>query len=150
MPGLFRPSCLAQPHLQIVQNKFQKIAKEILKNKQTSHDYQNLKKKRDQYIILMFYVCCCQVWATYSPVKNSPGDARTKGSEGNPTHSATTAEMDMYKCNCDMLMRLTQADAGGSPVPGQYNGIAVEEWPRVVLNPSFAACLEDIKVGGRA
>lgn len=38
-----------------------------------------------------------QVWATYSPVKNSPADARTKAAEGNPTHSATTGEMDIYK-----------------------------------------------------
>lgn len=44
-------------------------------------------------------VLCCavlcaangvQVWATYSPVKNSPDDARAKAAEGNPTHSATT------------------------------------------------------------
>jgi hypothetical protein len=27
-----------------------------------------------------------QVWATYSPVKNSPADARIKAAEGNPTH----------------------------------------------------------------
>lgn len=33
---------------------------------------------------------CVQVWATYSPVKNSPDDARAKAAEGNPTHSATT------------------------------------------------------------
>lgn len=40
---------------------------------------------------------CMQVWATYSPVKNSPADARAKAAEGNPTHSATTGEMDIYK-----------------------------------------------------
>ncbi len=31
-----------------------------------------------------------QVWASYSPVKNSPADALAKFKEGNPTHSATT------------------------------------------------------------
>eukprot|EP00198_Chlamydomonas_reinhardtii_P000981 XP_001690316.1 UDP-N-acetylglucosamine-pyrophosphorylase [Chlamydomonas reinhardtii] len=31
-----------------------------------------------------------QVWASYSPVKNSPADAAAKFKEGNPTHSATT------------------------------------------------------------
>lgn len=44
-----------------------------------------------------------QVWATYSPVKNSVADARAKAAEGNPTHSATVAEMDLYKCNAVML-----------------------------------------------
>lgn len=43
------------------------------------------------------YAICLQVWATYSPVKNSPADARAKAAEGNPTHSATTGEMDIYK-----------------------------------------------------
>ncbi len=40
-----------------------------------------------------------QVWATYSPVKNNPADARIKAAEGDPTHSATAAEMDIYKAN---------------------------------------------------
>jgi len=47
-----------------------------------------------------------QVWATYSPVKNSAADARAKAAEGNPTHSATVAEMDLYKCNAEMLQML--------------------------------------------
>jgi hypothetical protein len=29
----------------------------------------------------------------------------------------------------------------GSPQEGMYIGIPVEEWPRVVLSPSFAPCL---------
>lgn len=41
-----------------------------------------------------------QVWAAYSPVKNSPGDARAKAASGNPSHSATAAELDIYKTNC--------------------------------------------------
>lgn len=44
-----------------------------------------------------------QVWATYSPVKNSPADARVKAAEGNPTHSATTGEMDIYKVPCNIV-----------------------------------------------
>lgn len=34
----------------------------------------------------------------------------------------------------------------GVPQAGEYNGIAVEEWPRVVLAPSFAPAVEDVKV----
>lgn len=41
-----------------------------------------------------------QVWAAYSPVKNSPPDARAKAAAGSPSHSATTGELDIYQANC--------------------------------------------------
>ncbi|KAF8062991.1 hypothetical protein HT031_003830 [Scenedesmus sp. PABB004] len=85
-----------------------------------------------------------QVWATYSPVKNSPADARTKAAEGNPTHSATTGEMDFYKANCQALALLRGAGVG-EPGEGMYNGVPVEEWPRVVWDPAWAPTLADIQ-----
>lgn len=57
-------------------------------------------------------VILLQVWATYSPVKNSPADARVKAAEGNPTHSATTGEMDIYKCNAHILEQLAGKTGG--------------------------------------
>lgn len=53
--------------------------------------------------------------------------------------------MDIYKANCEALMIMAGADAG-QPQRGEYNGIPVEEWPRVVLSPDFAPCLQAIKV----
>ncbi len=44
-----------------------------------------------------------QVWAAYSPVKNSPADAAAKAAGGNPSHSATSGELDIYLANCKML-----------------------------------------------
>lgn len=41
---------------------------------------------------------------------------------------------------------LAGADVGAAPASGVYNGIPVDEWPRVVLAPSFAATLADVKV----
>ena len=41
-----------------------------------------------------------QVWAAYSPVKNSPPDAKAKVAAGAPSHSATTGELDIYQTNC--------------------------------------------------
>ena len=41
-----------------------------------------------------------QVWAAYSPVKNSPPDAKAKAAAGSPSHSATTGELDIYQTNC--------------------------------------------------
>ena len=40
------------------------------------------------------------MWAAYSPVKNSPPDARAKAAAGSPSHSATTGELDIYQANC--------------------------------------------------
>ena len=54
-------------------------------------------------------------------------------------------EMDIYKANCEALMIMSGADVG-QPQPATYNGIPVQEWPRVVLSPSFAPCMDAIKV----
>lgn len=41
-----------------------------------------------------------QTWAAYSPVKNDPASAAAKAQEGDPSHSATSGEFDVYKVNC--------------------------------------------------
>lgn len=46
-----------------------------------------------------------QVWAAYSPVKNSPADALAKVAGGTPSHSATTGELDIYEANCKCARR---------------------------------------------
>ena len=47
-----------------------------------------------------------QVWAAYSPVKNSPEEARAKAAAGSPSHSATTGELDIYHANCRCWLRV--------------------------------------------
>ena len=37
-------------------------------------------------------------WVGYSPVKNSPADGADKFKGGNPTHTATSGEMELYAC----------------------------------------------------
>ncbi|GIL88648.1 hypothetical protein Vretimale_17244 [Volvox reticuliferus] len=86
-----------------------------------------------------------QVWASYSPVKNSPADAAAKFKEGNPTHSATTGELDIYKANC-----LSLAEVAGVALPSPlqtdtFNGITTEVYPRVVLSPAFSPSLSELK-----
>jgi len=90
-----------------------------------------------------------QVWASYSPVKNSPADAVAKFKEGNPTHSATTGELDIYQANCRILELLAGIKL---PAPEKltFNGMAVEALPRVVLSPSFAPTLADVKAKVKA
>ncbi|GLI66614.1 hypothetical protein VaNZ11_010538 [Volvox africanus] len=86
-----------------------------------------------------------QVWASYSPVKNSPADAVAKFKEGNPTHSATTGELDIYKANC---LSLAEVAGVALPCPLQtdiFNGISTEVYPRVVLSPAFCPSLSELK-----
>jgi UDP-sugar pyrophosphorylase len=73
-------------------------------------------------------------------VKNSAADAKAKAAEGNPTHSATTGELDIYKSNC-MLLKQVVGAVLPEPSPATFNGIPCEEYPHVVLSPSFACTL---------
>lgn len=57
--------------------------------------------------------------------------------------------MDIYKANCEALMIMAGADVG-QPQEATFNGIPVEQWPCVVLSPSFAPSMDAIKVSGAA
>ena len=85
-----------------------------------------------------------QVWAAYSPVKNSPADAASKAAAGNPSHSATSGEFDIYETNCRMLRMLgVSVDEPATTVT--YNNISgLHLWPRVTWSPLFAATFDDL------
>lgn len=86
-----------------------------------------------------------QVWATYSPVKNSPADAAAKAASGNPSHSATAAELDVYRTNCEML-RMLGANVQQPQAEVEFNGIGgLHLWPRVTFSPLFAATFDDLE-----
>lgn len=86
-----------------------------------------------------------QLWAAYSPVKNSPADAAAKAAGGNPSHSATTGELDCYEASCRML-RMLGADVA-QPTPELiFNGIGgLALWPRVAWSPLFASTFDDLE-----
>ncbi|BDA43416.1 UDP-sugar pyrophosphorylase [Coccomyxa sp. Obi] len=84
-----------------------------------------------------------QVWAAYSPVKNSPADAAAKAAGGNPSHSATSGELDIYKTNCAAL-RMAGASIEG-PEQREFNGLTVDLWPRVSWSPFFALTFADLE-----
>ncbi|CAL8468610.1 g8150 [Coccomyxa elongata] len=84
-----------------------------------------------------------QVWAAYSPVKNSPADAAAKAAGGNPSHSATSGELDIYRTNCAAL-RMAGATIEG-PEQREFNGLTVDLWPRVSWSPFFAITFADLE-----
>jgi len=75
-------------------------------------------------------------WCCYSPVKNSPQEARAKFKSGNHPQSATTGETDLFAANCRILR---MAGAGvEDPKRATFNGIDVELYARVVWSPEWA------------
>jgi len=83
-----------------------------------------------------------EVWAAYSPVKNHPDEAREKVKGGNPSHSATSGELDIYALNCCILQMLgAKVD---TPQDVLFNGLKLKLWPRVVLSPSFAPSFVEV------
>lgn len=90
-----------------------------------------------------------QVYAAYSPVKNNPADAASKAASGNPPHSATSGELDVYRANCEML-RLLGATLDVSDRRESYNNIEnLTLWPRVSWSPLFALTFDDLQVRSR-
>ena len=83
-----------------------------------------------------------EAWAAYSPVKNSPEDAAAKVRGGNPSHSATSGEIDIYNANCRVLKML--GAEFGPPQTRTFNGIDVEITAQVVLCPSYAMTYREL------
>ncbi|QDZ20571.1 UTP--glucose-1-phosphate uridylyltransferase [Chloropicon primus] len=83
-----------------------------------------------------------EVWVAYSPVKNSPAEALAKAEAGNPSHSATTGELDIYRANCNVLKHLGASVE--DPAKTTFNGIYVQLHPRIVWSPSFACTTEEV------
>ena len=81
-------------------------------------------------------------WAAYSPVKNSPEDAAAKARGGNPSHSATSGEIDIYNANCRIL-KMLGCDFG-PPTERTFNGIEVKVTAQVVLCPSYAMTYREL------
>ena len=87
-----------------------------------------------------------QVWAAYSPVKNSLAEAAAKGAKGEPTHSAAAAEADAYRANCFLLSSLGARVGGDAGFEKrEFKGVPVELWPAVSWSPLFALTMDDLE-----
>jgi len=83
------------------------------------------------------------VWAAYTPVKNSPEEGRAKVKGGSPSHTASSGEMDMYAANCKLLqMAGAKVDP---PKQVEYNGIGLLQSASVVWSPLFAVTLAQLR-----
>ena len=95
---------------------------------------------------LVGFLTINQVWAAYSPVKNSLAEAAAKGAGGEPTHSAAAAEADAYRANCFLLSSLGAKVGGESGfAKREFKGVPVELWPAVSWSPLFALTMDDLE-----
>jgi UDP-sugar pyrophosphorylase len=95
---------------------------------------------------LVGFLTINQVWAAYSPVKNSLAEAAAKGAKGEPTHSAAAAEADVYRANCFLLSSLGARVGGGEASSRrEFKGVPVELWPAVSWSPLFALTMDDLE-----
>lgn len=81
-------------------------------------------------------------WLAYAPVKNNPQDA-VKVPKGNPTHSATTGEMAIYRAN-SLILRHAGVEIK-APKVETFNGEEVEVWPRIVWSPEWGLTFSNVK-----
>lgn len=84
-----------------------------------------------------------EVWAGYSPVKNSAPDAVAKVAAGCPPHSAASGECDAYGL-ASRALRLAGCEIG-DPEDVVFAGTHLSLWPRIVLSPSTAATYTELK-----
>ena len=82
-------------------------------------------------------------WVGYSPVKNSPADGVAKFKGGNPTHTATSGEMEVYGCGAELMNLAGASMAKAEDVT--FNNITLPAGPRVVLHPTFACTFDELK-----
>ena len=108
---------------------------------------QDLPHALDPIKDLVGFLTINQVWAAYSPVKNSLAEAAAKGAKGEPTHSAAAAEADAYRANCFLLSSLGAKVGGGDKgfTKREFKGVPVELWPAVSWSPLFALTMDDLE-----
>ena len=85
-----------------------------------------------------------ETWFCFSPAKNNINDAKNCAARGLPSFGAAQAEFDFYNWTNKML-RLAGVDIPESTTPTDCAGIPFNFGPKILLEPSFALTLGDLK-----
>jgi len=97
-------------------------------------------------------VGCTQMerWVSFSCVKNNRIDAAAKSKSNSPSDCAFSGEADQYNV-CAKLLRIAGEHCGVSPLnipepeSAEFGGVKYQMGPRIVMMPSFAISLEELK-----
>ena len=83
-------------------------------------------------------------WFCFSPAKNNTNDALACHGRGLPSFGAAQAEFDFYNWTNKML-RIAGVDIPESQVTTDCAGIPMNFGPKILLEPSFALTLKDLR-----
>jgi len=83
-------------------------------------------------------------WFCFSPAKNNVNDALACFNRGLPSFGAAQAEFDFYNWTNKML-RLAGVDIPESTTTTSCSGIPINFGPKILLEPSFALTLQDLR-----
>lgn len=89
-------------------------------------------------------------WLCFTAVKNNIADAALKAKDGMPPDSAFSAEADVYNCNSKLLEIVARSQMVeevdiAQPTPTEFGGICHPMGPRIVLEPSWAVSVQQMK-----
>jgi len=88
----------------------------------------------------------CDRWLCFSPVKNNLTDAATKSKQGLPPESASSCEYDFFYGNIRFLQRVgVDVEMPAKDEFHEYQGIKLPAYPKIILMPSFAITLKELK-----
>lgn len=85
-----------------------------------------------------------ETWFCFSPAKNNINDALTCANKGLPSFGAAQAEFDFYNWSNKML-RIAGVDIAESTTETDCAGIKFNFGPKILLEPSFALTLGDLR-----
>lgn len=83
-------------------------------------------------------------WISFTAVKNSLKDASQKASQGLDPWSAGSAEVDYFNCN-KKLLEIAGASIEPNTTPEVFSGISYTFPPKIVIHPSFASSLTELR-----
>jgi len=85
-----------------------------------------------------------ETWFCFSPAKNNVNDALACVNRGLPSFGAAQAEYDFYNWNNKML-RIAGVDIPESTTTTDCAGVPFNFGPKILLEPSFALTLQDLR-----
>ncbi len=84
-------------------------------------------------------------WFSFSPVKNNVKDAAGLAAKGMPTFGAASGEYDFYNWTQRVLKEVAGVHIEEQTEAHEYAGIKIAYGPKILLDPTFAITLADIR-----
>jgi UDP-sugar pyrophosphorylase len=86
-----------------------------------------------------------ETWYSFSPVKNNINDAAGLAKRGMPPCGASSGEYDFYNWTNVMLEKVAGVKIEKNPAPEDFGGINIAFGPKILLDPTFAITLQELR-----